>query len=103
MQITIFAKRRQTREGKTFFNYLSTLTNRDGVDIPVQVKFREGCGQPKAELCPMNIIFDKASANLSTREYTDSTTAEVRQSRVLWVSEWAQGEEYVDHSLDNFD
>lgn len=103
MQITIFAKRRQTRESKTFFNYSSTLTNRDGVDIPVQVKFREGCGQPKAELCPMNIVFDKADANLSTREYTDPETAEVRKSRVLWVSKWTQGAEYVDHSLDNFD
>lgn len=103
MQITIFAKRRQTKEGKTFFNYLSTLTNHDGVDIPVQVKFREGCGQPKAELCPMNIVFDKADANLTTREYTNPDTAEIRKARVLWVSKWTQGEEYVDHSLDNFD
>lgn len=103
MQITIFAKRRQTKEGKTFYNYLASLTNKEGNEIPCQVKFRDGAGQPKPELCPMNIIFDKKSANFSTKEYTDPTTAEVRKSNVLWVSKWEQGSDYVDHSLDDFD
>lgn len=103
MQISIFAKRRQTKEGKTFYNYLSTIRNREGKDIPCQVRFREGCGQPKAEQCPMNIVFDKKNANLTSRTYTDHDTAEIRQSKVLWVSEWQPGEPYIDHSLDDFD
>ena len=103
MQITIYAKKRQTNEGKTFYNYLSTLTDRNGNDIPCQVKFREGAGNPRPEQCPMNIAFDKADANLTTREYTDATTAEIRKAHVLWVSKWNPGEEYVDHSLDDFD
>ena len=65
MQITVFAKRRQTKEGKTFFNYLATLTSIYDEEIPCQVKFREGAGQPKPELCPMNIIFDKKDANFT--------------------------------------
>lgn len=103
MQITVFAKRRQTKEGKTFFNYLATMVNRNGDEIPCQVKFREGAGQPKPELCPMNILFDKRDANFTTREYTDPNTAEVRKAHVLWVSQWEQGSDYVDHSLDDFD
>lgn len=103
MQITIFAKRRQSNEGKVFYNYLSTLTNREGVDYPVQVKFREDCGQPKADKCPMNIIFDKKNANLTHRQYTNDETGEIRQAYVLWVSEWKEGPEYIDRSLDDFE
>ena len=103
MIIAIFAKRRQTNDGKTFFNYLSTLHGKDGNDIPVQVKFRESAGAPKPEECPINIIVDKADANLSKREYIDETTAETRVARTLWVTKWAKGEPYVDHSLDDFD
>ena len=103
MQLTIFAKKRQTKEGKTFYNYLSTLISRDGRETPVQVKFRDAAGQPRPESCPCNIIVDKANANLSTREYTDSNTAEIRQSKTLWVSAWKNGPEYVDHSLDDYD
>ena len=103
MQITVFAKRRQTKEGKTFFNYLSTLTDREGKQIPCQVKFRDSAGTPKPEMCPMNIIFNKGDANMTTREYTDPETAEIRKAHVLWISAWNEGETYVDHSLDNFD
>lgn len=103
MEITIFAKRRQTNEGKTFFNYLSQLTNKSGEVIPVQVKFCDSCGQPRPEDCPCNIIVDKSDANMTTREYTDNATAEIRLARVLWVTKWAKGSEYVDHSLDDFD
>lgn len=103
MQITIFAKKRQTKEGKSFFTYLSTLTKRNGEEVPIQVKFREDAGQPKGENCPCNIIVEKADANLTRRTYTDSETAEIRESNVLWVSAWKPGDAYVDHSLDDYD
>lgn len=103
MQLTIFAKRRQTKEGKTFFNYLSTLVSKAGNEIPVQVKFRDAAGQPRPEDCPCNILVNKMDANLVTKEYTDPNTAEVRQSKTLWVSRWEKGPAYVDHSLDDFD
>ena len=102
MEKTIFAKKRTSREGKKFYSYLSTLVNSDGVTIPVSVKFREECGSPNPNDCPMNIIFDKANANLTTREYIREDTGELANSFTLWISKWEKGSEYVDHSLDDF-
>lgn len=102
MNLTIFAKRRQTKEGKTFFTYLSTLTNRSGESITVQVKFRDSCGQPKPETCPRCVVVDKSAANLNVKEVTDDNgVTHVRN--VLWVSQWSDGGAYVDHSLDDYD
>ena len=103
MIITVFAKRRQSNDGKVFFNYLSVLRNKKGEDIPVQVKFRESAGNPRPEECPCNIVINKNDANLSERRYTDETTAEIRVAKTLWVTKWEKGEKYIDHSLDDFD
>lgn len=103
MIITVFAKRRQTNEGKVFFNYLSTLHNKNGESIPVQLKFRESAGSPRPEECPCNIVVNKEDANLTTREYIDDSTAETRVARTVWITKWKMGEQYVDHSLDDFD
>lgn len=102
MNITVFAKKRTTEDGKkTFYNYLATLVKKDGSEIKVSVKFREECGAPKPEKCPCNIIVDKGKANLSTREVT-TNDGEIVTVYTLWVSEWKPGEEYKDHSLDEF-
>lgn len=101
MEISIFAKKRQTKEGKTFYTYLTTLTNRDGVSVSAQVKFRESCAQPKPESCPRNIVFDKRDGNLSVREFTNEK-GETVVSRTLWISAWDEGSPYEDHSLDDY-
>ena len=104
MELTIYAKKRQTNEGKTFYTYLSTLTRKDGSELKVSVKFREDCGNPKADQCPMNIIVSKENANLSAKDYgVNEETGEVLTSHTLWVSAWEKGSEYVDHSLDDFE
>lgn len=103
MEIAIYAKKRTTSEGKTFFSYLSTLTRKDGTKQTVSVKFRDDAGSPKPEHCPMNIKFDKGSANLSTSEFVREDTGEIGTSYVLWVSRWEQGAPFVDHSLDDFE
>lgn len=102
MKITIFAKKRTTEQGKTFYNYLSTLTRKDGTTQTVQVKFRDEAGQPKPEKCPMNITFDKAAANIAAEEY-DTQNGERKISYKLWISEWKEGDKYIDHSLDDFE
>lgn len=102
MEITIFAKKRTTKEGKSFYNYLSTLTKIGGEKQTVSVKFREECGSPKAEECPMNIIFDKHDANLSKHEFIREDTGEAAYGYTLWLSKWAPGGEYVDNSLDDY-
>lgn len=102
MNITVFAKKATSKEGKNYSIYLGRLINKiTGEEINVRLKFREDCGQPKADSCPMNIIVAKDDANLVEKAYT--VDAETRISRTLWISKWEQGEAYVDHSLDDYD
>lgn len=103
MEITIFAKKRKTKDGKSFYSYLTTLTRKNGENLTTQVKFREDCGSPKADLCPMNIVVEKGKANLSSKDFIREDTGETCKSFTLWVSEWAKGSEYIDTSLDDFE
>ena len=116
MNLTIYAKKRQSADGRSFYTYLATMRKKDGTEDKVQVKFREECGQPKGDTCPCNIIVDKKDANLSARPYsvlvpTGETNEdgeaimreEERTGKELWVSKWKYGEAFVDHSLDDYD
>ena len=106
MKLTIFAKKLTSKEGRPFAKYFSTLTKKSGEEITVQVKFREDCGAPKAEECPMNILVDKTACNyrekLQTYEDADGNEEEYT-SKILWVSAWQKGEPYVDTSMDEFE
>lgn len=102
MEITIYAKKRTTAEGKSFWSYLSRLTRKDGAELTVSVRFRESAGNPKPEECPMNIVIEPGYANLSTRKYTREDTGELAESYTLWVTDWEPGIPFVDHSLDDF-
>lgn len=103
MEITIYAKKRTTSEGKSFYSYLSNLTRKDGTKQTVSVRFRDDCVNPKPENCPMNIKFDKSNANLATRKFVRFESGEVGTSYTLWVSAWEPGTPFVDHSLDDFE
>lgn len=111
MEITLFAKKRNTREGKIFYNFLATLTKKNGEQLVCTVKFREEAGTPKPEQCPMNILVDKTACSLATRKFTRQVTdpetgelsSEQGESYTLWVSSWLPGGPYVDHSLDDFE
>lgn len=104
MNITVFSKKRQTRDGKkTFYNYIGTLKKKDGTEDTVAVKFREECGAPDPKTCPCNIIVDKGDANLSARDFVREDTGEVINVKTLWVNAWSNGAPYVDHSLDDYE
>lgn len=111
MELTIYAKKRTSTDGRPFFSYLTTIHKKDGTDMKVQVKFREACGQPKGDDCPCNIIVNKADANLAEERYeiteTNPETGEIHiENRIgykLWVSDWREGGEYRDTSLDEFE
>lgn len=103
MELAIFSKKRQTREGKSYNIYVARMTKKTGEVIPVRVKFREDAGNPKAESCPMNIIIKKEDCNLAQTEYVREDTGEVGTSYTLWVSRWERGSDYIDTSLDEFD
>lgn len=102
MEITIFAKKRTTRDGKTFYTYLGTLTNKStGENFPVQVKFRQSAGTlPDPHTCPRVIRVEKEDANLSTKKY--EVDGETRERKELWVSLYEDVGAWVDHSLDDF-
>lgn len=101
MNLTIFGKKRTTREGKSFTSYLTTLTKKNGEKITVAVKFRNGVKIPA--VLPCNIIVEKENANLAIKAYLVQETGEYRDSNTLWISDYTNGEPYVDHSLDEFD
>lgn len=107
MKVLVFAKKRQTKDGKNFTAYVSRLTKKDGEEITTGVKFREECGSPKAEECPCYIEIDKANANLTTKKMEITTEdGEIKEveSKTLWVSKWKTStEKYVDTSLDDFE
>ena len=100
MEITIFAKTRTALDGRKFTSYISRLPLKAGGERTVTVKFREDCGAPKS--CPCNIIVDRENANVVSYEYTDAD-GEIKTGYTMWISEWIQGSEYVDHSLDEYD
>jgi len=111
MELTIFAKKRTTKEGKVFFNFLTRLTNkRTGEVETMAVRFRDPCPVPNAATCPMNIVVDKADCNVAvrnvTRKTTDKDTGEVTEkegiNKTLWVNAWEHGAAYVDHSTDDY-
>lgn len=106
MKLAIFAKKRQVIEdgkARDFYTYLTTLVNKTtGEPLSVQVKFREACGAPDPQKCPMFINVEKTKMNLSWDKYTNDEGEEMQAAK-LWVTEWQHGGEFVDHSLDEFD
>lgn len=104
MEITVFAKKRTATDGRTFNSYFGKLTKKTGEVITAQIKFRDECGAPSK--CPCNIIVNHSDCNYSEKQktYTDATTQEQKETteRVLWVSGWSDGAEYVDTSMDEF-
>lgn len=107
MKVLVFAKKRQTKDGRNFTAYVTKLTKKDGSELTAGVKFREECGAPNADECPLYIEVDKVNANLATRtqEITtdDGEIKDVTQN-TLWVSKWTRSDEkYVDTSLDEFE
>lgn len=103
MEITIFAKKRQTQDGrKSFYTYLTTLTKKDGSPVTCAVKFTGDAEQPDPLSCPQNIIVNTKDCNMSKEDYTDKN-GEKHTAFRLWVKRYEPGSEYVDHSMDEFE
>ena len=104
MEITVFAKKRQNAEGKSFTTFLTRMKNkRTGENETLSVKFREECGKPKAEQCPINIVFEKCDGNVSKSVFVKNDTGEECTVSTLWLSKWSEGSKYVDNSLDDYE
>lgn len=94
--ITIYSKKRKTKDGKNFLQYLTKLEVKSGETITVGVKFKTDI--PKN--FPVNIEVDRKTANMSPRRYTRSDGTEAT-SVTLWIDKWTPADvEFSDHSLD---
>lgn len=102
MELTVFAKKRTTTEGKRFYTYLTQLTRKeDGERVSVQVKFPEGLA-PKADDCPLNIIVNKEKANLAVKKLGTENGEII--SRTLWIKEYTISKNpFEDTSLDDYE
>lgn len=102
MELTVFAKKRTTTEGKPFYIYLTQIIRKkDGKVVSAQVKFPEGSA-PKSSECPINITVDKKHANLSVKEVQTEKGSVV--SRTLWIKEYTISENpFEDNSLDDYE
>ena len=102
--ITIFAKKRTTKDGKkTFYSFITKLTKKDGNEVVATVKFPED-NAPDVESCPCNIDVERDAMNLSSKTITDDATGKVIDSKTLWVKKWnMSATPYVDTSLDDYD
>lgn len=101
MKLTIFSKSMKSKEDRKFKVYLTRLKKKDGEEVPVRVSWAEGVVIPNA--FPCIIIVEKKDANLSQKKYTDSD-GNPAYSYTLWVNDYKpSGEEYVDHSLDEYE
>lgn len=103
MEITIYAKKRTTRDGKkTFFSYLTTLKKKDGSPCTCAVKFAQPAENPDPLDCPINILVDRKDCNMSVEPYTNERTGQIQNSYRLWIKNYTVGSPYVDHSMDDF-
>lgn len=103
MKITVYAKKRQTEDGRTFYTFLTTIRKKDGTDLTSRVVFGEDAKPLKPDACPCNIEFDKINANMSYKSYTDKD-GNKQKSATLWIKEYTPSKDvYVDHSLDDFE
>lgn len=101
MRLKVFGRQRTNKDGKPFTIYLSRITNmKTGEIIPVQVKFRMGVELPKESPIICNI--EKKNANLVKEEW-ENEKGETGIKYILWVSGVKSYEEYVDHTLDDFE
>ena len=105
MLLNVFAKKRTGKDGKVFYNFLSTLTKKNGEQETVQLKFREDAGIPNASKCPMTIEVDKSKANLTKKMVSVEKNGEEKEieQRTLWISEYEYKGDYVDTSLDEYE
>lgn len=98
-QITVFRKTLE-KDGRSFDVYKTTLNTRDGEKVYADVCFKKGVTIPDVFPCVVN--FEKKDANLQTRE-TEKEDGTVFINRKLWLNAIGDVEEYIDHSLDDFD
>lgn len=98
METTVFAKKRNTKDGKTFETYICKLTRKTtGEVVNAKVVFQK----TKPDHYPINIVFERLSASMSAKNYKKDD--ETKISYTLFLNDWKEGEPWVDRSLEDFE
>ena len=106
MEVLVFAKKKETKDGKKFLTYLTTLHKKDGTEVKATIKFGETCVALKQDETPCYISVEKADANLSTKKYKKEVNGIVEEGvqNTLWVNKYTKmDKQFVDTSLDDFE
>lgn len=99
--LTIFAKKRNTKEGREWVSYLTQLKKKDGTTQTMTVKFKDD--EPDLDMCPLNIDVEKSDMNISQKKYETEDGSEA-VGYTLWVKNWSESaEQWLDTSLDDFE
>lgn len=99
MRVTVFSKKKTTKEGKAFETYFGTLQKKDGTEMTTEIKFRDSVDMP--DNFPSVLVTDVRNCNLSHKKKIEDDGT-FKTFPVLWVAAADQWEEYVDRSLDDF-
>lgn len=109
MKVNVFGKMVEW-QGKRFPAYNGRLITKDGIEVPVTIKFRQDAKSPDLSECPCQISFEKTDANLVIKTIKDSDgipvtddSGEVKTAKTLWIARWKMVGPYIDHSLDDFE
>lgn len=100
MKITVFSKKISKHDGSKFTGYVTRLNKKDGIEVYCRVRFTGDCQAPRN--CPAIITINKQDANMVKRTIVNNDKK--YDVYTLWVSNWEPtDEEYIDHSLDEFE
>lgn len=104
MNLTIFAKNKETKDGKKFVEYSTHIQRRDGTEQFAIVKFTRGTSVPRQEDCPLNVIINKEDASLAKKAWVSADGEKHGMNYTLWVDEWTPDTEnpFRDTSLDEY-
>lgn len=99
MNVSVFKRIVQGRNGISFPVYTAKLTKKTGENVFARCHFNKSCKIP--ESFPTVIKVEQGDANTSTTTYTGKDGAEHEQLH-LWIKNYSSEEHYIDHVLDDF-
>ena len=106
MEVLVFGKKIEKKDGGNFTTYLTTLHKKNGEEIKAKVRFTGNAVALKQEETPCYIEVAKENANLSSKKFKSEKNGIVTEGvdNTLWVSAYTKLEkQFVDTSLEDFE